>query len=415
MIKLGILFQEDEMEHKDLTCPEAGNPGVGGTAFCFLLLIRYLQDYREQIDVTVYQIKENLLPECRSVMVPDAYSAFRQAAAEGIEMMLVRNHQTEEVYEQMCQFPLKYIVWMHNKLTLKEIRFLDSSDAVKRIVCVGREMYDYYLDDPVIRKMDVICNMFVPPPETMLRGDDYPLWVTYTGSLTYDKNFHLLAAVWKNIVKAVPEAQLHVIGSGKLYDPNSKMGEYGIAEADYEAMFMPALCDEDGKILPSVVFHGILGEEKYEIYRQTAVGVLNPMATETFCLAAIEKEACGVPVVSRRKNGLLDTVRDGETGILYKKIEQLEETILLLLQDREKNKCMGKAAAAFARTAFLPEQIMKEWLRLFLEVQEDCPAVYRKPEANPDNNGKWIRRIWHGIHRIPFLRWVPSIHDLQGK
>lgn len=415
MIKLGILFQEDEMEHKDLSRPELGNPGVGGTAFCFLLLIRYLQDYKDLIDLTVYQIKENKLPDCRAVLVPDTQSAFLKAVEDERDMMLVRNHQTDAVYKEMAESGLKFIVWMHNKLTWNEIRLLDRFDAVRRIVCVGREMYDYYLDDPVIGKMDVVSNMFVPPSEDMMRGNDYPLWVTYTGSLTYDKNFHLLAAVWKNIVKEVPDAQLHVIGSGRLYDPDSKMGNYGIAESEYEAMFMPALCDDNGKILSSVVFHGILGEEKYEIYRQSAVGVLNPMATETFCLAAIEKEACGVPVISRRKNGLLDTVQDGKTGILYRKIEQLEQTILKLLKDRELNRDMGKAAVEFARNAFLPEKIMPEWIRVFQEVKEGIPASYRKPAANLDNNGKRVRLIWHGMHQIPFLRWIPSIHDLQKK
>ena len=415
MIKLGILFQEDEMEHKDLSRPELGNPGVGGTAFCFLLLIRYLQDHRDQIDLTVYQIKENKLPDCRAVMVPDTQTAFLKAAEDGLDMMLVRNHQTDRVYEEMTKSGLSFIIWMHNKLTWNEIRLLDRFDAVRRIVCVGREMYDYYLDDPVIRKMDVVSNMFVPPSEEMIRSKDYPLWVTYTGSLTYDKNFHLLAAVWKNIVKEVPDAQLHVIGSGRLYDPDSKMGAYGIAESEYEAMFMPALCDENGEILSSVIFHGILGEEKYEIYRKSAVGVLNPMATETFCLAAIEKEACGVPVVSRRKNGLLDTVQDGKTGILYRKIERLEETILKLLKDRELNERMGKEALEFARNEFLPEKIMPEWIRVFREVKDGIPAVFRHPKANLDNNGKRIRLLWHGLHQIPFLRWIPSIHDLQKK
>ena len=415
MIKLGILFQEDEMEHKDLSRPELGNPGVGGTAFCFLLLIRYLQNYTDQIDLRVYQIKENTLPACHAVLVPDTQTAFLKASDDGIDMMLVRNHQTDEVYDEMKESGLRFIVWMHNKLTWKEIRLLDRFDAVKRIICVGREMYDYYLDDPVIRKMDVVFNMFVPPSEKMIRGKNYPLWVTYTGSLTYDKNFHMLAAVWKNIVKAVPDAQLHVIGSGRLYDPDSKMGDYGIADAEYEAMFMPSLCDETGEILPSVVFHGILGEEKYDIYRQSAVGVLNPMATETFCLAAIEKEACGVPVVSRRKNGLLDTVQDGKTGILYRKAEQLEETVIKLLKDRELNNRMGEVAAEFARNFFLPEQMMPEWIRIFGEVKDDIPAAYRKPAENLDNNGKWVRLLWHGLHRIPLFGWIPSIHDLQKK
>ncbi len=415
MIKLAILFQEDETEHMDLSHPENGNPGVGGTAFCFLLLMKYLDDYRDAVDYTVYQLRENLLPAKKVRKMSSVREALEQAVADGNEMILVRNHQTKETYDLMAGYPLKYIVWMHNKLTIGEIRLLDRWEAVRRIICVGREMYDYYLDDVILRKMDVVRNMFVPPAAEMIRGKDYPPYVTYTGSLTYDKNFHMLAAVWKEIVSRVPDAQLHVIGSGRLYGQNSVMGNMGIADKEYEELFLPFLCDEEGKLLPSVVFHGIMGEEKYEIYRQTAVGVVNPMATETFCLSAIEKESCGMPVVSRRKNGLPDTVRDGKTGVLYKDVKQLAEVIVDLLADKEKNIRMGQAAAAFARTDFLPGKILPEWIRVLTEVHTGEPALYRKPTANMDNNGKRIRRIWHGLHSVPFLKSLPSIHDIQKK
>lgn len=415
MIKLAILFQEDEMEHMDLSRPEFGNPGIGGTAFCFLLLMKYLNDYRDQIDYTAYQIKENLLPAKKTEKMVSIREALDQAVLDGNEMVLIRNHQTKETYDLMANYPLKYIVWMHNKLTIEEIRLLDRWEAVSRIICVGREMYDYYLDDHIIRKMDVIRNMFVPPAGKMVRGDEYPLYVTYTGSLTYDKNFHLLAAAWKEIIRQVPDAQLHVIGSGKLYDQNSVMGAMGIADKEYEELFLPHLCDQEGNLLSSVFFHGIMGEEKYEIYRQSAVGVVNPMATETFCLSAIEKGACGIPVVSRRKNGLLDTVQDGKTGILYKDVKQLAPVIVDLLVDQEKNIRMGHAAAEFARTEFLPEKILPEWIRVLTEVHEGTSARYQRPTANLDNNGKWIRRIWHGLHSVSFLKGLPSIHDIQKK
>ncbi|MBP3468870.1 MAG: glycosyltransferase [Lachnospiraceae bacterium] len=415
MIKLAILFQEDEIEHKDLSHPELGNPGVGGTAFCFLLLMKYLKEFTDTVDFTVYQTKENQLPADKVVKVASVEEAAKRAVEDGNEIMLIRNHQTDETYEILQKHSLKYIVWMHNKLTIGEIHLLYQWDDVKRIICVGKEMYDYYLDDVIISKMDVIRNMFVPPKEEQVRGDEYPLNVTYTGSLTYDKNFHLLAAVWKDILKSVPMAQLHVIGSGRLYDQNGIMGRMGLADKEYEDLFLPYLCDENGELLPSVIFHGIMGEEKYDIYKKSAVGVVNPMATETFCLSAIEKEACGIPVVSRRKNGLLDTVQSGKTGILYKNVKKLAPTIIDLLLDREKNIRMGHEAAKFARTCFLPEKVMEEWIRVFTEVHQGEAAVYKKPTANPDNNGKWIRRIFHGIHSIPFCRKVPSIHEIQKK
>lgn len=63
-------------------------------------------------------------------------------------------------------------------------------------------------------------------------------------------------------IKKVPQAQLYVIGGGNLYNRNAVMGKYGIATQEYENEFMPYITDDDGKILPSVHFCGILGKEK---------------------------------------------------------------------------------------------------------------------------------------------------------
>ena len=103
----------------------------------------------------------------------------------------------------------------------------------------------------------------------------------------------MLAEAWSNVRERVPDAGLDVIGTGRLYDENAKLGKYGLAEETYEQEFMKWLTDEKGEILPNVRFHGILGAEKYDVFRKCSIGVINPMATETFGLAAVEMEACG--------------------------------------------------------------------------------------------------------------------------
>lgn len=416
MIKLGVLFQEEESRGMDLSRPELGNPGTGGTAFCFLLFLKYIKAApgAEDIDITVYQLQDNIMPYDNCKLVDNLGQALEMAQADGCELILLRNHQTDEAYDLLKKYDFKYIFWMHNKLTYGEIKLFRQWDACSRVIAVGREMYDYYLDDLVSKKLDYIVNPLVPPEEKYIR-DSYKPWVTYVGSLTYDKNFHLLAAVWKEILREVPEAELHVIGSGRLYDKNSKLGSYGQAEESYENLFIPHLTDETGKLLSSVVFHGIMGDEKNDIFKQTAVGVINPMATETFGLAAIEMEACGAPVVCRRKNGLLDSVKAGETGILYKDISELAPSIIRLLKDKELNADMSKNALAFARTAFEPSSLMPQWVDLFRNVAAGKKARYKKPTANMDNNGKRVRVILHGLHACPLLRWIPSVHDLQKK
>lgn len=38
--------------------------------------------------------------------------------------------------------------------------------------------------------------------------------VVYSGALIKQKGFHILAKAWKNILKAVPDAELYVLGGG---------------------------------------------------------------------------------------------------------------------------------------------------------------------------------------------------------
>lgn len=434
-INVGILFQEEETRGMDLTTPEAGNPGVGGTAFCFLHLISYFEKNITDIDMKVYQFQNNILPTDKVTLIEDNEAlsagenadfklkkALDYAKQDGRDIILLRNHQTDTAYEILKQYDFKYIFWMHNKLTYNEIVMFRKWDNVKRVIAVGRQMYDYYVDDFVITKLDYVVNPFVPPSKDKIRDEilfdnstNVSNNVTYVGSLTYDKNFHMLAAAWKDILSNCPEAKLHVIGSGRLYDKNSKLGKYGHAEESYEEMFMPALTDENGNTLESVVFHGIMGNDKYDVFKNTAVGVINPMATETFGLAAIEMEACGVPIVSRRKNGLPDSVEDGKSGILYKNVGELADTIVKLFKDRELNIKMGKEACRFARNDFLPEIVFNEWIQIFEQVSKDKVAQYKKPVSNFDNNGKRFRCILHALHSCILFRWLPSIHDLQKK
>lgn len=404
-----MLLQDKGIDGMDFTNIAEGNPGIGGTEYLFLLLLYYLPD----LNITVYHYNNNVLPSGTSVLISSEKEAL-DLAQDGI--FILKNLQSNEMYELMKSYNLKYILWCHNYLTAFEMDYIVKEENVKRAIAVGRQMYDYYIDDVVINKMDYVFNIFSPSAENKLRTKNYEPWVTYVGSLIYQKSFHVLADCWKQVIKEVPEAKLHVIGTGKLYDRNNKLGKLGIAEASYEEMFLKNLCDDNGELLDSVVFHGLMGNDKFDVYKNTAVGVANPLSsTETFCLCAIEMESAGIPVVSRRKNGLLDTVIDGETGLLYKDTSMLAEYIIKLLKDKELNNKLGEQASVFASKAFNPDEIIPEWLRVFNEVENDKKAKYHKPTNHFDNNGKRVRMLFHFIHKFPLLKLIPSIHDVQKK
>ncbi len=414
VISAAFLFNEPEAAAADLRDPEKGNPGVGGTALCFAYILKYLENSKG-LHIKCFSMQDTLLPCSDVVRVKDEEEAFCLALQSGTEIMILRGHQKKEVYDALKDSGLKFIFWMHNRLTYDEICLFRKEPSVKRVIAVGREMYDFYLDDPVIDKMDHIANPYLPPAEAEGFKLSGKKGICFIGALIPDKNFHILAAAWPVIKKEVPDVKLHVIGSGRLYDGNAKLGPFGLAEASYEESFMATLKAENGGIDKDVFFHGIMGTEKYNIFRECAVGVINPMGTETFGLAAVEMEAFGLPVVSRMKLGLPDAVRDKETGILISDPRELADALIRLLKDDAMRESCSANARAFASSAFRPEKSASEWERVISEVDKDQAAVFKKPEVNMSNNNKRVRFLFHGIRKIPLFKGIKSVHDIQKK
>ena len=78
--------------------------------------------------------------------------------------------------------------------------------------------------------------------------------------------------------------------------------------------------------------------------------LLMPSLYESFCLAALEAMACGVPVLASNVGGLPEVVVHGETGILFPLGDHSSAVDLSvnLLSDQRKYKAMKEAAAIHA-------------------------------------------------------------------
>lgn len=73
-MRIAIYYDDSGSKELDLSSPEKGNPGVGGTQFCFLMLMNYLKRhlkkddmlfvYHSMITITFFQ-KNLVLSLCR--------------------------------------------------------------------------------------------------------------------------------------------------------------------------------------------------------------------------------------------------------------------------------------------------------------------------------------------------------------
>ena len=415
MIKVGIELQDDNINRIDLRNPRKGNPGVGGTEFLAVLLAEYLHKHTSDFKVIIFHYSMNYLPEnIEDVLISDRESLLKKIEREKIDVFIFSISKDMQWYTALKKRNLCAIAWAHEYPSFKEIAEINRCKQIKRVIFVSKEEYDAYIDNDIINKSSYIFNMVYTGQELRERELSEPI-VTYVGSLVKEKGFHILAKSWRKILLLVPNAKLYILGSGRLYDRSAKLGKYQIADEEYERMFMPYLTDSDGRILPSVYFVGIADTKmKEEIFSKTSVGVVNPTGiSETFCLSAVEMELAGIPVVTKAKYSLFDTVKNNKTGYLVRNERELVTRISGLLQDKESNLILGNNARKFAIANFTAELIIEQWISEIKEILHDKKVNYMGLYENYWNGFKWLK-IGIRFLRINLkMNFLPSFSAIE--
>lgn len=411
-MRLAFILKDIGLNEIDMSNPQNGNPGIGGSEYLFVLLMYYLS-IQSKYEIICYHFGNNKLPKgIVEIGIDKVNDALIDAKDKHVDFLIYQINWGEEFYNKLNEIGVNAIAWAHCYISKEELRMMTSSCHVNRVVCVGKEQYDTYIDHPIIKKMTYIYNM-VPSnrKEKRIVNDNI---VTYVGSLVEGKGFHILAKAWPKVISKVPNAKLYVIGTGKLYDRTSKLGLYGIAEKSYEKKFIKYLLDKNGSILESVNFLGILGEEKKDIFEKTKVGVINPSAkTETFGMSAVEMALYGIPIVTRGAYGLFDTVIDRKTGLLHSIESSFSKNIVKLLLDNNLNEKLGVGGKEFAAKNFAPETIISNWNALFEELQNGTKLDYLPAKNHFTNDLKWARIINRFLRVNLGLRLLPPICEIK--
>lgn len=417
-MKIGILYDDVGKIGLDCSRPDKGNPGIGGTQFCFLMLIHYLSKLYPNCDIRVYRsvVHSSAMPGEHNVEYIKATSiknCLDFAWNDKVDVFLFNFSHTLELAPLLEQKPLKSVVWVHNWIRGDILNALSDTASIKRVVFLGREHYDRYIDHRIIHKAVILPNMF-NIKDYGIRDKCINNTVTYVGALVPSKGFHVLAKVWKEILHEVPDATLTVLGAGNLYGREVKTGSLGIAEESYEKSFAPYITDNEGRLLPSVKLMGNVGTEKIDIYKKTKVGVINPTGVSEVCpISALEMEGAGVPVVSKKINGIPDVIIDGRTGLLAANNKQLKKTIVKILKDDEMNSRLGKNARTFIEDNFNPIEITRCWFEVFKDIVEETDAKFIRPNCNYTNNIKWLRILSMYAHQIPLISKFPTVIDVE--
>jgi glycosyltransferase involved in cell wall biosynthesis len=272
------------------------------------------------------------------------------------------------------------VFWLHNNLA---IDLLDEAFAVglDRAVCPSRVAAATYDAYPWWSRIEAI-------PYAM--REEFPAAVSATvrehvafiGALSETKGFHHLLAAWPLVLEQMPDTILDVFGSLALHQPSAKTGTTGVMAAEFEDRYWRPFVNRVGeKRTTQIHFRGSINRrELIGELLHTRVVVVNPNlsgSTETFCLSALEAEACGAPVVGAAADGLLETVADGRSGLLIRTQErrELADAIVRLLRDDELWKTLSAGAREHAVQYGSPRAEAERWVEMVGRMTAGKPAL----------------------------------------
>ncbi len=97
---------------------------------------------------------------------------------------------------------------------------------------------------------------------------------------------------------------------------------------------------------------------------------LLPSESESFGLAALEAQACEVPVVASRIGGIPEVVTDHETGFLSEigDIEKMSADTFSLLSDRAMHEAFGKRSRELAVSRYSTTEIIPKYISFYEKV-----------------------------------------------
>jgi glycogen(starch) synthase len=176
-----------------------------------------------------------------------------------------------------------------------------------------------------------------------------------------DKGFDVAFAAFARVADRFPRLRLALAGSGP-------------ARADLEQLA------RDLGIAGRVDFLGRVPEVPPVL--NLATFVLMPSRwEETFGLVALEAALLGRPVVATRVGALPEVVRDGETGLIVERGDDvgLAAAIASLLEDPERTRRMGQAARARALRTFGLDQSLDAYESLYERFARHTPPATSAP------------------------------------
>ena len=349
MKKLAIYISTKSIK-KDLslTNVQKSNPGMGATQYLFINLAYML--INNGYLVNFYVDTDIKLKNINVIKVRDIFEAIDLFDKSGYDYLIIRGTDNKEVNEYILYKDIKVIFWTHNRIYKSLADTISKNNNIIKNICVSQHQALSLINHPCRDKNDVIIN-----PDLNSNKIDYldcrkENSVVFMGTFDKNRGLHVLIRAWEIVTKKIPDAKLYVIG-GDLYNANNT-----------ETKYVNSIKKRVNKFPSSVYFLGILGQEKYDIFKKCKIAVLNPYGYEAMPVSGIEFMSVGLPIITLKKYGQKEIVINEFNGLFIKGYKDLAKKIIYLLECDEIREQYSINAIKYLKNKFNYKNYEKNWI-----------------------------------------------------
>ncbi len=186
--------------------------------------------------------------------------------------------------------------------------------------------------------------------------------VLFAGKLRESKGVHLVLKAMEAVWQALPDAVLVLVGGT----------EYGRGRLHRETPFMQDLRLQLDAARGRVITTGFIPPDRMpQAYLLGDVFAGPSQVEEGLGLVFLEAAAAGLPVIATRRGGIPEVVREGETGLLLKRrddVAELAEKIVSLLRDEPRRRKLGQQGRDWVSANFSWEKVAQQLEEVYNEV-----------------------------------------------
>jgi len=208
--------------------------------------------------------------------------------------------------------PASYVLYPYR-------RYINKACLITAVSRAAAEFIEHFAEDKkiVVVPNGVDIELFESVEKNIQPSLSEKPIILYIGRLAYRKGLQVLVRAMPFILKEIPDAHLLIAGKGYM--------------DSFIRMLIKSLNLEG-----NVTMLGFIPDENLpELYASSSLFVMPSLYCESFGVTLLEAMASGRPIIASNVGGIPEIVKDGVTGLLFKRgdAEDLADKIITVLSD----------------------------------------------------------------------------------